>query len=224
MITEKQFKHYSIIYDANYSDLAETKKAAQAAYKKVRSYFKRLPKFKVELLYSRKRIDKEQGCKTQSWLCGFIKKNTIMIVSPKVWTKITPHPKSDFKQVLCHELVHLTETWKTKHLPAQWLSEGLALYIAGQNLGPIKFRNLQRILNLNYNRIWTNAANEGYPAYPYAAKITEYLIKKYGFRKYMWFLKNTSKTQNKKAMEKTIKKLYNRTAKEIFNEIQTTSR
>lgn len=221
MKTEKTYENFSIIYARD--DLNETHKATLLAYKKVKSYFKKLPKFKVELLYSRKEVDKNQGYKTQSWLCGFTKMNTIMMVSPKVWTKITPHPQSDFKKVLRHELVHLAEFSELKHLPAQWAAEGLALYVAGQNLEPIKIRNLQRILNLNYNRIWTDAVNKGYPAYPYAAKIAGYLIKKYGFAKYLQFLRNTSKTQNKKTVEKNIKKVYKQTAKEIFDEIQRSS-
>ena len=208
------FKDYEVICKP--VDVKDASHATQEAYKKVKSYFKNLPKFKVELLYSRKRIDKEQGHKTQSWVCGFVKKNSVMIVAPSVWTKITPHPKSDFRKVLCHELVHLAETWKTKHLPAQWLSEGLALYIAGQDLGSTKIKNLKRLIGLNNVRIWTNAANEGYRCYPYAAQIAKKLIKKYGFRKYLQLLKKTSQKQNGKAIEKAIKKVYGISVQEIL--------
>jgi len=87
----------------------------------------------VILLNSRKDINKIFGKKTPTWLVGFIRKNSIFILHPKVYTKESSHKsRQDFWKTLKHEYCHLYYKKITGNTCPDWLNEGLACFLAKQ--------------------------------------------------------------------------------------------
>lgn len=99
------------------------------------SNFFELPRvdINIHLIQSRQEFDKIDGSKTEDWVVGFTKNNTIYIFDPEKFEQYSTHPKSDFGSVLKHEASHIYyKKIKANGYP-HWLDEGVACFISGQN-------------------------------------------------------------------------------------------
>lgn len=87
----------------------------------------------VYLIESRSEYDKLSKKKSEDWMVGFTKGNTVYILDSEKFETNSSHPRSDFEPVLKHEITHIyNHKLNSKNL-ACWLDEGTACYVAGQN-------------------------------------------------------------------------------------------
>lgn len=60
----------------------------------------------VFLVNSRRDINKIYHRKTENWMIGWQKGNTVFILSPEKYAKESSHPRARFWKALKHELAH----------------------------------------------------------------------------------------------------------------------
>lgn len=99
------------------------------------SDFYKLPKVQIDLhlVNSRQEMDKLYGRQTKDWLVAFVEGQSIYIFDKPKFADESTHPISDFEIVLRHEVSHVFfKRLKPDGFP-NWLDEGVACYIAGQN-------------------------------------------------------------------------------------------
>lgn len=142
--------------------------------------YKKFVTFRIELIYSRKEFDEKIGHKTENWVTAYSFKDHFIIFHPDCFQKFTSHNNSEFSQIITHETSHIIIKQMNIEF-SNWLSEGIAQYIAGQ-------KHSTKILpqSLNYftnNCLFKNSdyykfiGNQGYEI---SYIIVNYLIKKYG--------------------------------------------
>jgi hypothetical protein len=157
----------------------------------------------IFFLNNRSELDLIWGKKTEPWFVGAFKNNSIFIFSPEVYAKESTHKKKEFWTTLKHEYCHAYYTQITKgHYPI-WLNEGLASYISGKKLLLTdKYRG--ELLNVfNY----FDRADKG--AYAVGQFWVEFLIKKYGQRKFLKLIKSFSNPLNSQQFAKNFYNIYN---------------
>ena len=87
----------------------------------------------IFLLKSRKQIDLIRKEKTEPWLVGWTKRDTIFILSSEKFTKESSHKNpNEFWKVLKHEYTHIAIGQFCGHNKPRWLNEGLCCYFANQ--------------------------------------------------------------------------------------------
>ena len=87
----------------------------------------------VFLLDSRDQIDQIRQEKTESWLVGWTRGNSIFILNPQKFAKESSHKDTkDFWRVLKHEYTHIAIKKFCGHDKPRWLHEGLCCYLAKQ--------------------------------------------------------------------------------------------
>jgi hypothetical protein len=109
-----------------------------AKYSKEVSDFFGIPETRVNvfLIQSREEYDRIAEEKSENWMVGFTRSNTVFILDRDKFESESNHPKSDFEPVLKHEIAHIYYR-KLKHNGAPaWLNEGTACFVAGQNKKP----------------------------------------------------------------------------------------
>jgi len=159
------------------------KKLAQFL-KTIREELDNFFKFKADepllfFLDHREDLDMVWGKKTERWFVGAFKNNSIYILNPKVYAKESSHQTEEFWKTLKHEYCHAYYTQISKsHYPI-WLNEGLASFVSGKKL-TLGDNYRSKLLNVfNY----FNRADKD--AYAVGQFWVEYLLKKYGKRKFL---------------------------------------
>ena len=143
----------------------------------------------VKMLYTREEMDKALGYKTQSWVVGSAgRRKTIVIFSPAVFSKVSPHPTSDFEPVLTHEIAHVFTSELFQFRYPRWLSEGLSGYVAEQ----YKTRPFNPQLIQDFDKIFTNAGWNKTNPYNQAYSFTVYLIERFGKENMLVLLQSLS--------------------------------
>jgi len=131
------------------------------------------------LLDNREDLDLVWGKKTERWFVGAFKNNSIFILNYKVYSKESSHKAEEFWQTLKHEYCHYYYTQITRsHYPV-WLNEGLASYISGKKLILTDDYKAKLLDIFDY----FDRVDKG--AYAIGQFWVEYLIKKYGKRKFL---------------------------------------
>lgn len=107
-------------------------------YGKEVSDFFQVPEIRVNtyLIQSRKEYDKIIGEKSEDWMVGFARGNTVFILDRDKFESDSNHPKSDFEPVLKHEIAHIYYRKLKQNDDPAWLNEGTACFVAGQNKKP----------------------------------------------------------------------------------------
>lgn len=134
----------------------------------------------IKLLCSRSEFDKALGKPTEDWLCGSIKKGAILIFHPNFLAKESSHKKTEFPQILTHEICHILID-QINPKSSWWLDEGVAQYIADQ-------KPTQKIppTDMNYfikNQLFKNSDYDTFirhSGYQISHMVTKLLIKKHG--------------------------------------------
>lgn len=133
---------------------------------------------------SREDFDLIVGRKTENWLVAIARANSIYILDKKIFAKESNHRIGDFWQTLKHEYSHIYYTQITKSHYPFWLNEGLASYLSGKKL-LIKNNDQEKLLNVfNY---FNKSDSDVYVVGQYWI---EFLIKKYGKKKMIMFIKS----------------------------------
>lgn len=179
-----------ISFDANIDSLDELTHKVQDSYSPSKQFFgEDVGGIKVEILYTREEMDKALGYKTQDWVVGSAERQkTIFIFSPTVFSKVSPHPTSDFEPVLVHEIAHVFtgELFQLRY--PRWLSEGLSGYVAEQyKTRPFNSQAIQDFAEVYDSKGWnkTNPYNQAY-------SFTVYLIERFGRKNMLSLLRSLS--------------------------------
>ncbi len=91
------------------------------------------PKYNIYLIQTRAEFDKLAEQKTENWMTGFTKDNTIFIIDPNKFEQLSCHPKSSFMSTLKHEISHIFYRQVIKSGLPNWLDEGFAVLNSEQN-------------------------------------------------------------------------------------------
>lgn len=147
------------------------------------------------LLDSREDLDIIWGRKTEPWLVGAFKNNSIYILNPLVYEKFSSHKKEEFFQNFKHEYCHSYYTQITKSIYPIWLNEGLASYVSGKKLilTSEKKRNLLNIFN------YFDKSDKD--VYAVGQFWVEYLLKKHGKKKFLDLIKGFNSESNIKGLD-----------------------
>ncbi len=133
---------------------------------------------------SRQDFDVIVGRKTENWLVGIARANSIYILDRKIFAKESNHKKEEFWFILKHEYSHIYYTQITKsHYPV-WLNEGLASHLSGKKI-VIKEKDRGKLLNVfdYYNK-------GGKDLYTISQYWVEFLLKEYGQKKLIKLIKS----------------------------------
>ena len=142
------------------------------------------------------------GRKTERWFAGAFKNNSIYIFNPKVYSKESSHKKEEFWQTLKHEYCHFYYTRITKsHYPI-WLNEGLASTLSGKK---ILVKDEQKPILLNVFNYFDKVDKE---AYLVGQFWVEFIIKKYGRKKFLNLIKSFDSNFGQKQFNKIFYSVY----------------
>lgn len=174
-------------FNSEIDSLVELEKIVEKAYSANKDFFgQEVEGTEIDFIYTREEMDKVRGCKTQNWLVGDSNKNKITIFSPKVYSKVSNHPASDFFPTLTHEIAHvfLKKLFSGKGFPV-WLDEGVAGYIAKQykKYQGVKFEMI------DFSKIGSYPGWQKYNPYSQVFLFTKYLFDLFGKKKMLGFLK-----------------------------------
>lgn len=158
-------------YNPNLDNTDYLNKKVKFAYEKCKDFFGREPeKIEVNFVYSRNEMNKITGRQTPEWLVGVSGANGLAIFSPSLFSKVSTHPSKDFLPVLTHEVAHVFTNNLFGIKEPLWLKEGIAGYVAGQNI-KINKNKLLELDQLHDRDGW-----DKHPNYPEAYSFTNYLI------------------------------------------------
>ncbi len=124
-------KFCNLIYSNVDKDIDFVVGLLRKAYNVNKKFFKiNIPKFKIQLVYSREEFDKLWGSKTQDFISAFVKGETIIIFAYDIFNKETKWEKKEFYNTLVHEINHLFyQELRDDEYDPLWLSEGLATFM-----------------------------------------------------------------------------------------------
>lgn len=154
----------------------------------------------LKVVYARAEMDKALKTKTLPWMVGCAHKGNILIFSPSVLEKVSPHHVKDLPYLLKHEISHIF----SEKFPKQpkWISEGLAGYTAGQ-YDPDKRPKIKKLSEIHYKKGWNK-----YRLYQFAYFAVKYLVEKYGKKKLFYLMSETSIDMPFKKFDKTFRQVY----------------
>lgn len=157
----------------------------------------------IFFLDSRSELDLIWGGRTERWFVGAFKNNSIYIFNPEAYFRESSHKKEEFWITLKHEYCHACYTQITKsHYPI-WLNEGLASYISGKKLA-LTGDYQDKLLN-----VFDYFDNVDKGAYAVGQFWVEFLIKKYGKKKFLKLLKSFDKAFNSRQFANRFYDIYN---------------
>jgi hypothetical protein len=169
---------------------------------------------KLFLLNSRKQINQLRHERTEPWVVGWIKNNTIYILSPDVFTKESNHKDvNEFWRVLKHEYSHtaIEQFCKCRPRGPAWLIEGLSCYLAEQEKRKPTGRELLAIFKKKLK------SREIYVVGYFWVK---FLIKRFGKEKFIKLLKHIANKPDEKDFGRALYGIYKfHYSKEDFNKL-----
>lgn len=155
------------------------------------------------LMPDRETIDQLRQKKTEAWVVGWSGEKAIYILAPNKFNKESCHKFSEkyYYQLIKHELVHafVRAIIDANNCP-NWLNEGLALFLAGQNksdLRPVKFTKF-----LSYHQKFDKHI------YQESGHAVELLVHKYGKAKLIRFLKAHRKANSRREICNAFESIY----------------
>lgn len=198
-------------------------KKAYAINRKI--FRKPIPKFRIIICDTEGDFMRKSGHHYQKWSTATVLRNGNLITrSPDFIERVGKWRRTDFPNIMNHELNHVF--WKAlyHHIKPIWLMEGLACHI-GNNfiLGRGELKHLIRKYRvdssiLEYRYLKRNFDSGHYPRYPVWANFTMYIVKKYSVRRTIRFMERYSAKPFKENYKGTFKKTFGKTGKELFNE------
>jgi len=154
------------------------------------------------LLDSRENLDIIWGKKTETWFVGAFKNNSVYILNPEVYEKVSSHKKEEFWQTLKHEYCHAYYTQIAKSNYPIWLNEGLASFISGKKLILSNSRRTELLNVFDYfNRADKNV-------YAIGQFWVEYFIKKSGRKKFIKLITGFPSEFNREKFAKQFYRIY----------------
>ncbi|MBD3252600.1 hypothetical protein GF386_02625 [Candidatus Pacearchaeota archaeon] len=189
------------------------KKCSFSFNKNKRFFKKNCDFFKIYISHTEKDFKKRSKKFYQPWVKGVSLKGKIIVIRvPKLFRESYKKYKgtAKFEMLLTHEINHIYSNFLNLYKGAYWLTEGLAMYVAGQIPG--KTYKGDTILNrekakklLFYKLRYKKLCPEMYIVHYYA---TKYLTKRFGKNKFLRFIDSHSKNMKKIDFEKKFKKIF----------------
>jgi len=179
-----------ICFLPNDNSVRNIEKQVLKSIKKLKAFYNiNVSNINIELVYSRKELNKKLKRKTPNWLIGTVVKNKIYIFSLLSITKHNCHKNNKFNKLINHELCHIFNAKLNKKMPI-WLDEGIALYLSRQE----KKKDFKKsdwqffIENINKNISFNS------------------FLKHDGYKVSYWLVKKLFDNSNKNKLLKLIKK------------------
>ena len=201
----------NLIYSSKDGDVNIEKENLIKAYNFNKDFAKiKIPKFNIQIIYSRKQFDEIWGFETQDYVSAFVKGNNIVIFAYGIFEKETRWKKSDFLKTLIHEINHLfyQELRKDNYDPL-WLSEGLATFMQHDkkkfNYND-KLKIKKKVLNQSPNEMTLES-------YQIFTMFVEYLILSFGENKILEFIEGLKEGEKLNIL---FKKIYNKSFDELI--------
>lgn len=173
--------------------LPELLDAKEKAIKEFDDFFGKTlqKKFKIYLIHYRKEMDIIKGKKTEEWLkgCTMDYGTKIFIFDPEHYEKETCQKQKYFKKLLKHEIAHVyVAEIKNKGFVPRWLNEGLAYYLAKQQISDKSIEEIVNCIDSHENFVVEHYGSSG--------KLVTMLIEKYGKEKIISLLKSSKNPED----------------------------
>lgn len=177
----------------------------------------------IEIIFhdSRKSFDKTLGRSTENWEVAFAsmgnKENKINILNPKQIEKYSCHKKTEFTDIITHELTHLVinDIANGSAIPV-WLSEGLSNWLCqdndyrGKELFYIETDLLEKI---GTPKGWGEMTNQN--VYSISYFLVDFMINKFTLAKIKELINNLDKHYYFPRFQKILKSVLRVSSEEI---------
>ena len=216
-------KHYEII-DLERELSNDIIRKSSAAYQKNRIFFgKNCGFFKIHIAHTEGVFKKKAGRFYNPWVKGVsLKGKSVVIRSPpflrRNYMKYGGTPS--FEMLLSHEINHIYASQLNLYKGPYWITEGLAMYTAGQIPGKTyvwKGRVPEKRAKelLFYRMIMRKLCQEMYVVHYHGF---EYLIKRFGKGKFLSLAGSCSKSMKRAGFEKRFKRVFGISYMEFLKE------
>jgi hypothetical protein len=184
-------KHFWIRYHAaDVSDLADVLKAAEDRYDQITGMLGYQPpgRVPITLVSNHAELEWQVGGRRPTWVYGTALPDSLVMLTPLRFSPtFNGHRYQDIFKLVPHELTHLILAQVVgypgfRQVP-QWLNEGLAVYLSGQNRDEQALAEIARAGNLPSLQEVDNALSGQAPignSYDVAGSMTGFLIEKVG--------------------------------------------
>ena len=163
---------------------------------------------KIFLVKDRDTINKLRGTKTPNYLVGWINGNDVFVLDKNNYEKNSCHKYSEkeYFSLIKHELTHVFTQVHSKifdkSTQPDWLWEGIAIYLSGQNENKKRKNKFKNFLQ-HYHQ---NNKNTG--VFKESGFAIEFLVKKFGEKKLLKLIKSLKKIDSKEKFAKKFKNIY----------------
>jgi len=210
-ILNLRFSH--LIYSEKDKYITKEKKLIIKAFNYNKDFFKiKIPKFEIQLIYSRTKFDKVWGKKTEDFVSGFARNNRIAIFAYSVFDKETRWKRKYFYECLVHEINHLFyEELRNDSYDPLWLSEGLATFMQC-NKKKFKYKKNIKIKKRILEESFKKTTLDSYHVY---SLFVRYLILNFGEKNILRLIKGLKKGGK---LNNLFKQIYNKSFDELIED------
>lgn len=162
----------------------------------------------VFLVKDRKSINNLMKRNTQSWSVGWLRGRDVYVLDKNNFEKESSNKYSEkeYSILIKHELTHVfTDVYlkiRDQSISPDWLWEGLAIYLSGQNEIIERPSHLKSFLDCYEQNV------DSTKAYLESGFFVEFLVKKHGKAKLLKLLKSAKETASEKDFAKKFKEIY----------------
>lgn len=157
----------------------------------------------IFIVPDRNSIDLLFGMKTERWIVGWINGTDLFVLDRKNYEKesCNKYSEKDYEALIKHELTHIFfGVLSGSRQQPLWLSEGLAVYLSGQNG---QFRRPEKFVR--FLRYYKNSDLHIYKESGFAV---EFLVKKFGKKKLLRLIKSLKEVDSEKKFSEKFKDIY----------------
>ncbi len=173
-------------------------------YKRVQDFFEFniILNIKICFLYSVNEFNFFSRDKFEEWKCCFCgSNNTIFIFSPSIIENLTIHKRSEFNQLLTHELSHIF--YGNMHFPRLGLfDEGIATYLSFYN----RNKNIKNKITITENTLIKEYPKQR-EIYNLGFKVVNEILEKYNKLKLFEFLKRVQESDSEDKIKESFKEV-----------------
>ncbi len=159
---------------------------------------------RIYVVENRKAMDELIGEKTKSWVVGWSNKGDIFVLDRNNYETESSEPYEEryYRGLIIHELTHVfCNAVTNNHYEPMWVSEGIARYLAGENL----YKERPKKFSVFLKFFKSSCDNEVYYESGHAVQV---LVEKYGKAKFIRLLKRFPETKTRLSFDKIFRKIY----------------
>ncbi len=180
---------------------------------------KPIPRFKIIACHSNSEFKKEARYYYTKWATATVLRNgNLVIKHPDISTK---WKKSDYPDIINHEMNHVFWTLLYKTTKPAWLEEGMASSI-GKNFSKYSLKKLINDFKINskilHYRYIKRKVTGHIPFYPIWQGFTDYLVNRFGSGKIIILMNKYSKNPVKDNYHKLFGQIFGKSEIQLFNE------